>query len=141
MFLFVIILFEIQIALLNLLIGDIIVGYDEGESIEHVVGNLLVKNEKTLAVAESCTGGRIAAAITAIPGVSSYFKGGMVTYATHSKVELLKIDQALIDKHSVVSGEVAEAMAEAYQKPQQKPSRSHSRSRRLAEATAEAWRQ
>ena len=102
-----------QIALLNLLIGDIIVGYDDGESIEHVVGNLLVKNEKTLAVAESCTGGRIAAAITAIPGVSSYFKGGMVTYATHSKVELLKIDQALIDKHSVVSGEVAEAMAEA----------------------------
>ncbi|MFI8377941.1 competence/damage-inducible protein A [Leeuwenhoekiella sp. NPDC079379] len=100
-----------QITLLNELIGDIIVGYDDGESIEAVVASLFKTKNKTLAVAESCTGGQIAAAITAIPGASGYFKGGMVTYATHSKVELLKIDQELIDKHSVVSAEVAEAMA------------------------------
>ncbi|PHR95857.1 MAG: competence/damage-inducible protein A [Leeuwenhoekiella sp.] len=100
-----------QIAKLQELIGDIIVGYDDGELIEVVVGNLFKQKNKTLAVAESCTGGQIAAAITAIPGASGYFKGGMVTYATHSKVELLKIDQKLIDEHSVVSAPVAEAMA------------------------------
>ena len=104
-----------QIAKLKELIGDIIVGYDDGELIEVVVGNLFKQKNKTLAVAESCTGGQIAAAITAIPGASGYFKGGMVTYATHSKVELLKIDQKLIDTHSVVSAPVAEAMALAVQ--------------------------
>ena len=104
---------EEQITSLKALIGDIIVGYDDDELIEKVVGTLLTNNNKTLAVAESCTGGQIAAAITAIPGASSYFKGGMVTYATHSKVELLKIDQAVIDEHSVVSAQVAEAMAAA----------------------------
>ena len=104
---------EEQITSLKALIGDIIVGYDDDELIEKVVGSLLTNNNKTLAVAESCTGGQIAAAITAIPGASSYFKGGMVTYATHSKVELLKIDQAVIDEHSVVSAQVAEAMAAA----------------------------
>ena len=104
-----------QIAKLQELIGDIIVGYDDGELIEVVVGDLFKQKNKTLAVAESCTGGQIAAAITAIPGASGYFKGGMVTYATHSKVELLKIDQKLIDEHSVVSAPVAEAMALAVQ--------------------------
>lgn len=104
---------EEQITSLKALIGDIIVGYDDDELIEKVVGSLLTNNNKTLAVAESCTGGQIAAAITAIPGASAYFKGGMVTYATHSKVELLKIDQAVIDEHSVVSAQVAEAMAAA----------------------------
>ena len=104
---------EEQITSLKALIGDIIVGYDDDELIEKVVGSLLTNNNKTLAVAESCTGGQIAAAITAIPGASSYFKGGMVTYATHSRVELLKIDQAVIDEHSVVSAQVAEAMAAA----------------------------
>ncbi|MCC4211163.1 competence/damage-inducible protein A [Leeuwenhoekiella parthenopeia] len=104
-----------QIAKLQELIGDIIVGYDDGELIEVVVGNLFKQKNKTLAVAESCTGGQIAAAITANPGASGYFKGGMVTYATHSKVELLKIDQKLIDTHSVISAPVAEAMALAVQ--------------------------
>jgi len=107
---------ENQIVSLNKLIGDIIVGYDDDELIETVVGRLFVQKGKTLAVAESCTGGQIAAAITAIPGASAYFKGGMVTYATHSKVELLKIDQAIIDEHSVVSAQVAEAMALAVKK-------------------------
>ncbi|MAW94835.1 MULTISPECIES: competence/damage-inducible protein A [unclassified Leeuwenhoekiella] len=104
-----------EIAKLQTLIGDIIVGYEDGELIEVVVGNHFKQKNKTLAVAESCTGGQIAAAITSIPGASGYFKGGMVTYATHSKVELLKIDQKLIDTHSVVSAPVAEAMAKAVQ--------------------------
>lgn len=102
---------EEQIISLHKLIGDIIVGYDDDELIETVVGRLFVQKGKTLAVAESCTGGQIASAITAISGASEYFKGGMVTYATHSKVELLKIEQSVIDEYSVVSAPVAEAMA------------------------------
>ncbi len=105
-----------QVEKMIALIGDIIVGYDDDEQIEHVVAKLFVDKGKSLAVAESCTGGQIAAAITAIPGASAYFKGGMVTYATQSKVELLKIDQKLIDEHSVVSAPVAEAMAAAVQR-------------------------
>lgn len=104
-----------QIKGLHALIGEIIVGYDDGESIEAVVARLLTERHRTLAVAESCTGGQISAAITSIPGASAYYKGGMVTYATHSKVELLKIEQKLIDEHSVVSAEVAEAMARSVQ--------------------------
>ncbi|MEH6658275.1 competence/damage-inducible protein A [Leeuwenhoekiella marinoflava] len=104
---------EEQIISLHKLIGDIIVGYDDDELIETVIGRLFVQKGKTLAVAESCTGGQIASAITAISGASAYFKGGMVTYATHSKVELLKIEQSVIDEYSVVSAPVAEAMASA----------------------------
>ncbi|RXG16090.1 nicotinamide-nucleotide amidase [Leeuwenhoekiella aestuarii] len=104
---------EEQVISLHKLIGDIIVGYDDDELIETVVGRLFVQKGKTLSVAESCTGGQIASAITSIPGASAYFKGGMVTYATHSKVELLKIEQSVIDEHSVVSAPVAEAMASA----------------------------
>ncbi len=105
-----------QVEKMIALIGDIIVGYEDDEQIEHVVAKLFVDKGKSLAVAESCTGGQIAAAITAIPGASAYFKGGMVTYATQSKVELLKIDQKLIDEHSVVSAPVVEAMVLAVQR-------------------------
>lgn len=96
---------------LKLLIGDIIVGYDEGETIEVVLGRLLKQKGKTLAVAESCTGGKIAQMITSVAGSSAYFKGSAVTYATEAKVNILKVEQQLIDVFSVVSAQVAENMA------------------------------
>lgn len=65
----------------------------------------------SLATAESFTGGSIAERITAVPGASNYFKGSIVCYATEMKVKLLDVPQELIDKHSVVSEEVAVAMA------------------------------
>ncbi len=102
---------EKEILKLKGLIGDIIVGYDEDESIETVVGRLLAKQQKTIAVAESCTGGKLAETITSVPGSSAYFKGGVVTYATSSKTEILGVDASLIAEHSVVSAPVAEAMA------------------------------
>lgn len=98
---------------LNTLIGDIIVGFEEGDTIEVVLGRLLTEKGKTIATAESCTGGRIAQMLTSVAGSSAYFKGSAVTYATSSKVAVLGISQELIDKHSVVSAEVAEAMAAA----------------------------
>ncbi len=96
---------------LNPLIGNIIVGFDDDESIEKVIANLLTKNGLTLSVAESCTGGKIASSFTAIEGASNYFRGGVVPYATEIKSDVLGVDSATVEKESVVSVAVAEAMA------------------------------
>ncbi|WP_074408707.1 MULTISPECIES: CinA family nicotinamide mononucleotide deamidase-related protein [Aquimarina] len=102
---------EKKVSALRLIIGDIIVGYEEGETIEKRIGQLLIKEGKTLSVAESCTGGKIAQSFTANAGASAYFNGGAVTYATQSKIDILGIDPESIKKHTVTSIEVAEAMA------------------------------
>lgn len=93
------------------LIGDIMYGFEDEETIQEVVAKLFTDKQMTLATAESCTGGKIAQYITALSGASAYFKGSVVSYATEIKIEVLKVDKALIDKYSVVSQEVAEAMA------------------------------
>ena len=98
------------------IINDIIVGFEEEESIEFVLGKLLTQKKLTLSTAESCTGGKIAETISAITGSSSYFRGGVVTYATDTKVSILKVNQSTIDNYSVVSKEVAEEMALGAQK-------------------------
>lgn len=100
-----------QVTLVTQIIGDIIVGFDEEETLEVVVGKLLKQSGKTLATAESCTGGKLAQMITAVSGASSYFKGSIVPYDTALKVSLLGVDEKLITTHSVVSAPVAEAMA------------------------------
>jgi len=105
---------ENQIKQLLPLIEDIFVGFeDEGDSIELLLGKQLVKLEKTLATAESCTGGKIAEQFTANSGASTYFKGSVVSYATQAKIDILNIPKSLIDTHTVVSTEVAEAMAKS----------------------------
>jgi PncC family amidohydrolase len=71
---------------------------------------LCLERHETVATAESCTGGLIAAAITAVPGSSAYFLGGVVTYADSAKVELLGIPEATIGAHGAVSAQVALAM-------------------------------
>lgn len=73
----------------------------------------LFERGETLAVAESLTGGLVAAALTDSPGASRVFRGGVVVYASESKVSLLGINQELIEQHGLVSREVAEAMAVA----------------------------
>lgn len=100
-----------QVKKLNGFIGDIIVGYEGELTIEETVTALLKKENKTLSVAESCTGGQIAKMITKMSGASHYFKGSMVTYATQSKIDILGISSGIIKKHTVVSSQVAEAMA------------------------------
>lgn len=100
-----------QVNYLQKLIGNIMVGFEDETSIEEVVAKLLVKKNKTLALAESCTGGQMAKMITAMEGASAYFKGGFVTYATETKIKILSVPKELIDNHGVVSAEVAEAMA------------------------------
>lgn len=107
---------EENVESLSKIIGDIIVGYDENETIEVILGRLLTKNKQTISTAESCTGGKIAQMLTSIPGSSTYFKGSIVSYATEIKTEILKVPQELIDKYSVVSREVAVEMALGAQK-------------------------
>ncbi|WP_130735571.1 competence/damage-inducible protein A [Flavobacterium sp. J27] len=102
---------EAQIKALYQLIGEVIVGIGEEEVIEVVVGNLLKEKKATLALAESCTGGKIAEMITSVPGASSYFKGSVVSYATESKINVLGVDKTLINDFSVVSEQVAKNMA------------------------------
>ena len=102
---------EKKVSALRLIIGDIIVGYEEDETIEMRIGQLLSKQGKTLSVAESCTGGKIAQSFTANAGASAYFNGGVVTYATQSKIDILEIDPEIIKKYTVTSIEVVEAMA------------------------------
>ena len=102
---------EKQIQLLLPQIEDVFVGFEEELSLEAIVGKQLTALNKTIAVAESCTGGHIAKAITTNAGASKYFKGSLVTYATESKVNILNVSEKDIATNSVVSKEVAEAMA------------------------------
>lgn len=105
-----------KVTALTELIGDIIVGFDEGETLEVMLGKLLTQQQKTLATAESCTGGKIAQLITSVSGASAYFKGSVVSYATQTKIDVLGLKPELIQEHSVVSAAVAAAMAQSVQK-------------------------
>jgi nicotinamide-nucleotide amidase len=78
---------------------------------EEVVGLRLAVGGFTLATAESCTGGLIAERLTEVPGSSSYFMEGVVTYSNEAKTRLLGVPAELIEAHGAVSAEVAEAMA------------------------------
>jgi nicotinamide-nucleotide amidase len=101
----------IEIEKLKPLIGDIIVGYDEEETIEVVLTRTLSEKHLTLATAESCTGGKIAQLISAVPGASACFNGGIVAYSNQIKIDVLKVNSDTIRQFSVVSNEVAKEMA------------------------------
>ena len=107
---------EKQVQLLDLLIHDIIVGYNEDEPIEFVLGKILTEKKLTLATAESCTGGKIAATLSSVSGASNYFKGSVVSYASQTKIDVLGVSKETIDKYSVVSAEVAKEMVLGIQK-------------------------
>ena len=96
---------------LSKIIGDIIVGYDDDETIETIVGHLLKQQNKTISTAESCTGGKIAQILTSVSGASNYFKGSVVSYATETKISVLGLSEELIKEHSVVSAAVVKQMA------------------------------
>lgn len=100
-----------KVAALTVLIGEFIVGFDDGKTIEMAVANLLTQTGQTLATAESCTGGKIAQFLTAVPGASAYFKGSIVAYTPEVKTSLLQVPHELIARHSAVSAEVSQNMA------------------------------
>ncbi len=86
--------------------------YAEGHcTMEEVVGRLLVEQKRTIAVAESCTGGLIGHRLTQVPGSSAYVDRGAICYSNQAKTEMLGVPASLITQHGAVSREVAEAMA------------------------------
>jgi len=84
----------------------------QGESLEEVVGMYLMMRRKTLAVAESCTGGLLAERLTRTPGSSGFFLGGAICYSNALKTKLAGVPAALIDEYGAVSRPVAQSMAE-----------------------------
>ena len=92
------------------LIQKYVYGFDTDE-IEEVVGKMLLKQNKTIAFAESCTGGYLSHLITSIPGSSEYFKGTIVSYDYDVKVNSLDVDQEVMTKEGAVSEEVVKQMA------------------------------
>ena len=91
-------------------LGDFLFGTD-GDTMASVVGDLLQKQEKNLATAESCSGGLLGHKITSVPGSSNYFRGGVIAYSNELKEKFLGVDTALLARYGAVSSAVAKAMA------------------------------
>ncbi len=85
---------------------------EDGRELPHVLVDLLRERGLSLAVAESCTGGLLAARLTEVPGSSAVFDRGFITYANHAKTEELGVPPALLEEQGAVSADVAAAMAE-----------------------------
>ena len=82
----------------------------ESKVISREISEILYETEKTVGTAESCTGGRIAEAIIAVPGASKYFKGGIISYVDEIKERLLGVDPQVLEEKTAVCEEVAIAM-------------------------------
>jgi nicotinamide-nucleotide amidase len=93
------------------ILGAQIYGFDD-EEMETVVVRLLTERKKTLAIAESCTGGCLAQHVTNVPGASAVFPGGFVTYSNESKQKFLGVRAETLAAHGAVSEAVAREMAE-----------------------------
>jgi len=104
-----------QVKELITILPEAVFGFDD-ENLGIVLGRMLVESGKTLALAESCTGGNIAQFITSNAGSSAYFKGGVVAYSNEIKNRLLGVPMELLESFGAVSQEVAESMAVGAQK-------------------------
>ncbi len=94
---------------LEALLPDLVYGYEE-DSLEKVVGRLLLDQKKQFGTAESCTGGYIAHLITSVPGASDYFPGSIVSYSYEMKTKLLGVRPNTLIKHGAVSEETVREM-------------------------------
>lgn len=93
------------------LLGDRVYSCN-GDSLEKVIGDLLLARHASLSVAESATSGLLGGRITAVPGASEYFRGGFITYSDEMKIRLLGVPAEILAEHTAVSEPVAKAMAE-----------------------------
>ncbi|PID88330.1 MAG: competence/damage-inducible protein A [Bacteroidia bacterium] len=100
-----------QVRKLRDILGDLIFA-EEDVFLEEVIANQLIANNKTLSMAESCTGGMLAHLLTGIPGSSRFFKGGTVVYSNEAKIKYLTVPENVLATHGAVSKEVVECMAE-----------------------------
>tara|TARA_R110002096_G_scaffold436050_1_gene666189 strand:+ start:133181 stop:134428 length:1248 start_codon:yes stop_codon:yes gene_type:complete len=103
-------LIEAEVVELKEILGDIVFG-ENAESLEDLLGKILLKQKLSISTAESCTGGYIAHLITKIAGSSAYYKGSVVSYANEAKMDLLKVKETDLINHGAVSKSVVEQMA------------------------------
>lgn len=106
---------EFEIGKLQQIIPESIFGYNT-ETLAEVIGKTLYANGKTMAVAESCTGGYISHLVTSIAGSSNYYKGGIFSYSNESKQNLLGVKEQTLEKYGAVSEQVALEMVEGVKK-------------------------
>ncbi len=99
-----------EIEKLKSIIGKYIFGYGD-KFLENRIGELLIENETTLSISESCTAGNVSRLIASVPGSSNYFKGGVVAYSNEIKNKQLNVSKNILEKYGAVSKEVVEAMA------------------------------
>lgn len=97
-----------------LLSGHII--SENGDKIEEILHDILIRKNLTISTAESCTGGELSRLITSVSGSSQYFLGGIVAYDFHKKIEILNVSENTISEHTAVSEEVAQEMSLGCQK-------------------------
>ena len=91
-------------------IGSYVYGYDE-DTLPEVLGKELMAQQKTIAFAESCTGGLVSSLMTDVPGSSEYLKGSVISYTNEVKKQVIHVNKTLLDKKGAVSEEVALEMA------------------------------
>jgi nicotinamide-nucleotide amidase len=104
-----------EITKLRPLVQDNVIS-ENGDSIEEILHDLLISKKLSISTAESCTGGELSHLITSVSGSSQYFLGGICTYQTQKKSEILGVSEDLIKEKTVVSEEVAQAMSLGAQK-------------------------
>jgi len=100
---------------LHAIISEYIFGYDD-DTLESVVGKMLLERKATVSTAESCTGGNLALSIVSVPGASTYFKGGVIAYANEVKINELGVVPSILELYGAVSQQTAEAMAQGCMK-------------------------
>jgi len=101
---------EGEFAKLRAQLGEAVYGEDN-DDLMTAIGRLLLDKGKTLAIAESCTGGHISELITSVPGCSAYYKGSVISYANQTKIDVLGVDPEVIEEYGAVSKECVEQMA------------------------------
>lgn len=99
-----------QLKKLDKILGKNIFGYN-GATLEKVLAEKLIEKNKTVAIAESCTGGLIGHKLTSVPGSSTYFKGGIISYSNKVKIESLGVKKTTIENHGAVSEQTVKEMA------------------------------
>ena len=97
------------------IMGKYVYGYN-GTTLEEAVGQLLLEQKQTIALAESCTGGYVQHKLTTIPGSSAYFQGGVVPYHNDFKMDLIGVKEETLVTHGAVSEETVREMAEGVRK-------------------------
>ncbi len=104
-----------EVEKLHELIDEYIYGYDK-DNLETVLGRILEEQKKTIALAESCTGGFLSHKLTSVPGASGYFLGSMIAYDNSIKINNLGVDAATIAQHGAVSEATVAQMAQCVRK-------------------------